>query len=366
MRHRSNIAVGSRPGRTSTRWAPRCIRRLSGRDPATEPPFSFPPLRKLCPDLNPALAAVVDQALAYDVVNRMRDATEFKRRLIEIQTGESSKPAAASGNRSAARPQLPLPLGIPSGAAEDDIRPAPNAASPAARSTPAGSSASHGSSGPAQSPIPAAAIPPAAYAPTVLSVPTEIRCPSCARMIPADSRFCSYCAADLRETIPSFEMGSSADAKTRILTHGQQRKSTHHSHRDRTRPQAGSGRRRSRFRHPLIIIAAIFALSFIIKMIIINTAVPASPPDDTGSIAPPNDFSPDGNLRDARLSALRQALDDAGYENVQFRMNGDILELWGTVPSEFDRVAVQTIVFRTAGIASMQDNLRVHDIDAGP
>jgi len=71
-------------------------------------------------------------------------------------------------------------------------------------------------------------------------------------------------------------------------------------------------------------------------------------------------------MRDARLSALRQALDDAGYENVQFRLDGDTLELWGTVPSEFDRVAVQTIVFRTAGIAQMQDNMRVHDIDAEP
>src|SRR5271163_1129462 len=76
---------------------------LSGRDPAAEAPFSFPSLRKLCPDLDPALAAVVDQALAYDVVNRMRDATEFKRRLIEIQTGESSKPATATGNRSVER-----------------------------------------------------------------------------------------------------------------------------------------------------------------------------------------------------------------------------------------------------------------------
>src|SRR5271163_883256 len=76
---------------------------LSGRDPAFQPPFMFPPLRKLCPDLDSTLAAVVDQALAYDVVNRMRDATEFKRRLIEIQTGESSKAAATSGNRSVER-----------------------------------------------------------------------------------------------------------------------------------------------------------------------------------------------------------------------------------------------------------------------
>src|SRR5271163_223058 len=76
---------------------------LSGRDPALEPPFSFPPLRKLCPDMDPPLAAVVDQALAYDVVNRMRDATEFRQRLIEIKTGESSKPATATGNRSVER-----------------------------------------------------------------------------------------------------------------------------------------------------------------------------------------------------------------------------------------------------------------------
>src|SRR5580698_8896259 len=66
---------------------------LSGRDPAAEPPFSFPKLRTLCPDLDPTLAAVVDQSLAYDVVNRMHDATEFKRRLIEIQTGATTATA---------------------------------------------------------------------------------------------------------------------------------------------------------------------------------------------------------------------------------------------------------------------------------
>ena len=40
---------------------------LSGRDPALEPPFSFPPLRPLCPGITPALADLVDQALKYDV-----------------------------------------------------------------------------------------------------------------------------------------------------------------------------------------------------------------------------------------------------------------------------------------------------------
>jgi serine/threonine-protein kinase len=47
---------------------------LSGRDPALEPPFSFPPLRSLCPDVTPALADLVDQALKYDVILRVADA----------------------------------------------------------------------------------------------------------------------------------------------------------------------------------------------------------------------------------------------------------------------------------------------------
>src|SRR5438128_1136859 len=38
---------------------------LSGRDPANEAPFSFPPLATPCPDIKPALAALVDEALAY-------------------------------------------------------------------------------------------------------------------------------------------------------------------------------------------------------------------------------------------------------------------------------------------------------------
>jgi serine/threonine protein kinase len=342
---------------------------LSGRDPAAEPPFSFPPLRKLCPELDPTLAAVVDQALAYDVVNRMRDATEFKRRLIEIQTGESSKPTTATGNRSLERPQLPLPLGNagPAATAESAAASA-GAASQPARSNSAASSGARGPSTPARpSPVPAQSTPQAAYAPTVLSLATEIKCPSCARMIPVDSRFCSYCAADLRDSGKSFQMGSSADAETTILARRHSSKWTGQGRPDRARVESRGHRKRNRFRHPFLIIAAIFALSFIIKMIILNTAVPASPaPDDSGSIAPSGDAPAGGDMRDARLSALRQALDDAGYENVQFRLDGDTLELWGTVPSEFDRVAVQTIVFRTAGIAQMQDNMRVHDIDAEP
>ena len=74
---------------------------LSGRDPAAEPPFSFPKLRTLCPDLNPALADLVDQALEYDVVHRMADAAEFKERLLAIKAGAAT--ASINGATTAPR-----------------------------------------------------------------------------------------------------------------------------------------------------------------------------------------------------------------------------------------------------------------------
>src|SRR5580692_12269666 len=58
---------------------------LSGRDPANEAPFSFPPLATLCPGIQSALAALVDDALTYDVERRVPSAAEFKRRLEEIR-----------------------------------------------------------------------------------------------------------------------------------------------------------------------------------------------------------------------------------------------------------------------------------------
>ena len=187
-------------------------------------------------------------------------------------------------------------------------------------------------------------------------------------MIPVDSRFCSHCAADLRHTLNSFEMGSSAEAGTFVLNRRHPHHPTRRGHRDRTQAQSGGQRSRRRIRRPMLIIAAIFAISFfIIKRIVWNATVPAAPsPYDSGSVAPPGVVAPGGDIRDARLSALRQALDDAGYESVQFRMNGDTLELWGTVPSEFDRVNVQAIVFSTAGIALLRDNLRVHEVSSEP
>jgi len=344
---------------------------LSGRDPAAEPPFSFPSLRKLCPDLDPSLAALVDQALAYDVVNRMRDATEFKRRLIEIKSGvkDASKPAAsAAANRSAGRPQLPLPLGNPTPAAADgNVQTASSAPAQSARSIPSGAFGANASASSGPAPISAQQSAASASSPTVLSVGTEIKCPSCARMIPIDSRFCSYCAADLRHSMAPFELGGNADAETAILDGRQWNYRTSRSDRDRTRAQFGGKRRRRHLRHPLLLIAAIFAISFIIRMIILNETTPAVPPgDESGSSSAPGAIMPYGDAGDARLATLRQALDDAGYGSVHFKMNGDVLQVWGTVPDEIDRVNVQALIFRSVGIVLLQDNLQVNNTYAEP
>ena len=84
---------------------------LSGRDPAVEPPFSFPPLRSLCPDITPALCELIDQALKYDVVLRVADAAEFRQRLIAIKSGAPiAMPQRNSATAPSSRPQLKLPL----------------------------------------------------------------------------------------------------------------------------------------------------------------------------------------------------------------------------------------------------------------
>ena len=73
---------------------------LSGRDPANEPPFSFPKLRAIAPQVNPAIANVVDEALQYDLVRRVRDAAEFKRRLAATDTASPTSSSFAKMSRS--------------------------------------------------------------------------------------------------------------------------------------------------------------------------------------------------------------------------------------------------------------------------
>jgi serine/threonine protein kinase len=306
---------------------------LSGRDPASEAPFSFPSLRKLCPDLEPALSAIVDQSLAYDVVNRMPSAADFKRRLLEAKNNSSgvvATPGNASANNASAKPQMKLPLGA-SPASSTGQPPAQNAANSAASASPQISPA----------------------APTMLSVSNEVTCPKCFRKIPADSRFCSYCPTDLRLATSSSRVTANPDAETFVLTPPQDIGNRLDYPRHRIA-------RRLRYspRHRLLIIAAIFVAGFLIaKFFAYVTTDSTEPAGDTGSAAP---SAPSAEI-DPRLVALRNALDAQGYTSVQFQRVGDTIELWGTVPNGFDYARVQMIVVTTTGMISLEDHIRVQD-----
>jgi serine/threonine protein kinase len=81
---------------------------LSGRDPATEAPFRFPPLRNYCPDLNPKLIATIERALAYEIASRPRDAEGFRQQLLASRTRRSPSVAAAWPSPSIALTPTPI------------------------------------------------------------------------------------------------------------------------------------------------------------------------------------------------------------------------------------------------------------------
>jgi serine/threonine protein kinase len=69
---------------------------LSGRDPQSEPPFSFPPLISLCPAIAPHLAQLIDRCLSLDAEKRPRSALEI---VTEIEAIASPKSASARNSR---------------------------------------------------------------------------------------------------------------------------------------------------------------------------------------------------------------------------------------------------------------------------
>ena len=288
---------------------------LSGRDPALEPPFSFPPLHTLCPDVTPALCDVIDQALKYDVVLRVADTAEFRQRLIAIKTGApiTVPQRSASGGR----PQLKLPLGgMPSREAQ-------------------------------------------ASAPTVFSSQIEARCPRCGRGIPADSNFCSFCAADVTGRLSAVDRGATPEAQTIILNDV----ASPGDYPERIFP------RRRRRRHGARSLAVIVGISFLLGYLIFHSWQPQPSDGDTGpeyGSVPP---VPDGGAPDAsepahttpREVALRQSLNALGYGSVHFKVDGDTIILWGTVPTEADRMMVQAQVFMVARMVSIVDHIQVRD-----
>jgi formylglycine-generating enzyme required for sulfatase activity len=110
---------------------------LTGRDPALEPPFMFPPVQELCPGCNPTLADLVTEALALDLKDRMSSGADFKRRLTRLKYPTATSIAVPRNPRQAA-----------------------------------------------------------ASAPTVVPLDAPL-CANCAKPIPGDARFCPYCSADL-------------------------------------------------------------------------------------------------------------------------------------------------------------------------
>ncbi len=55
---------------------------VTGRDPEKFPPFSFPPVRELRPDISSNLAGSIDRALAYEMDGRPADIQEFRDMLL--------------------------------------------------------------------------------------------------------------------------------------------------------------------------------------------------------------------------------------------------------------------------------------------
>jgi len=127
-------------------------------------------------------------------------------------------------------------------------------------------------------------------------------------------------------------------------------------------------RRRRGIRHPLrtlvlIVLAGFFVTKAIVKATR-NDQPPAEGDTNAPAVTPPQPL-PLSVFQQARLFALRQALDDSRFGNVRFRLEDGTLVLSGTIPSEEDRATVQLMCVSIAGIPTLQDNLRVVDPSAG-
>jgi serine/threonine protein kinase len=332
---------------------------LSGRDPANEAPFSFPPLATLCPNANHVLTALIDEGLAYDVERRVASAAEFKHQLENIRDGVAPSIATAASHTN-------LEVHPPATSASQSTAPSQAASSPALSQL----RLPLGSANPSRSASPSA--------PTVLRTSSEIDCAKCGRSIPADSRFCSFCSAEV--TIAVSDTGGAADheAETVLLSVSP---SAHDQ--PRVPPRSARPHRRTRgIRRPILMLALIFIGAFTaVKVVSCLSLIGDNPPDTTRAEAPVPDASapdaePEGSAPDsppatsaflsARLEAFRAALDASGYSSVRFRMVGDTMVLSGTVPTATDEAMVQMLAMNIAGVASLKNRIQVRNDFASP
>src|SRR5208282_1235243 len=80
---------------------------LTGRDPEKFPPFSFPPVRELRPDISRNLAGAIDRALAYEMAGRPTTIGEFRDMLLYGRGLESAGGAAVNSRSGTAGLTLP-------------------------------------------------------------------------------------------------------------------------------------------------------------------------------------------------------------------------------------------------------------------
>jgi serine/threonine protein kinase len=298
---------------------------LSGRDPASEPPFSFPPLEKLCPRLDPLLAALVNHALSYEPQRRIQSAAEFKARLLAIKESSASLRAPA-----------------PAVSAASDAGLADAQAAPAS-------------------------------APTVRIKSSETVCPACGRLIPADSSFCSYCAADLRLVLgaahlPSSPSPSDASSASRGLEEPAAAM---------PRPDQFHRVVRRKKRRPLMGFVAMIVLGVLVLRVLPQLFVGLAAiwlalmggheevPGPEARVPPPVE-APETSPADAlRAFALRRVLDGQGYTSVHFKVHGQSVDLWGSVPSEADRLQIEATAFAITGAVTLSDHIKVDKASSG-
>ncbi len=102
---------------------------LTGRDPQLEPPFSFPPLRALAPEVSTKTADAIMRALEQDVTKRQASAKEMKRALPEPppenRSGQLSGSLGVAGKPSPISTQSTVMLGnsTPPAPASTPVRP---------------------------------------------------------------------------------------------------------------------------------------------------------------------------------------------------------------------------------------------------
>jgi serine/threonine protein kinase len=302
---------------------------ISGRDPALEPPFSFPKLKTVAPDVSPALADLVDQALEYDVVHRMADATEFKERLLAIKSGVAY---SSAGNGQPAAPRA-------SGRSQPRLSPREPASPDSA---------------------------------TIMLRTDDTRCSSCRRMIPADSRFCSFCGVDMTRSVAT-NPGTDADSMTTVLnerdaiTSSSERSGSVDRH-PNWRPTARRDPRARRFIVALIagLIVVAISVNALINRMVERSAEPSFPSEPAttapeASIPPglenPRPDTPEPLHNTPMAATLREWLNVQGYDSVHFALSDSTVILWGTVPNEFERRWVRSQATMLTGATAVIDHI---------